>query len=229
MIPPLELDENRIATIHVLDSILLSIFLHNVMRANHGDELGRTLLDTTRRSSQVCARWRMLMLASPGIWVNLFCMDSHSPSTSAAFLSEVLRRSGTHPLYVDVTLSDAELGVSDRESLLARFYFSMPCMLIGIEYDISPFQYSSTYGFPVKKLAFGTMKNGHSSASQHPAWKLSRWRISNVELVPFTFALGNPVSRLPKPSLSPTPTPGTRLPRLSCAGPTRIATSYPSA
>ncbi|KJA15326.1 hypothetical protein HYPSUDRAFT_391704 [Hypholoma sublateritium FD-334 SS-4] len=87
--------------IHMLDNdTLLHIFESNADMFS--DPFA---LHTTRIASQVCHRWRDLMLDTPALWAKLIDLDRISNSWSSEWRTELIRRSGAAPLWIRTHLS----------------------------------------------------------------------------------------------------------------------------
>ncbi|KJA24818.1 hypothetical protein HYPSUDRAFT_38489 [Hypholoma sublateritium FD-334 SS-4] len=82
--------------IHTLnEDILLYIFTLNADMFSDTDALLTTCV-----TSQVCQSWRDLMLATPSLWARLIDMYYISKSLGNEWRDELIRRSGTAPLYI---------------------------------------------------------------------------------------------------------------------------------
>ncbi len=80
------------------DDALLYIF---TMNANMFVDDGA--LVTTCATSLVCRRWRNLMLDTPSLWAKLIDMGWISCAVEYEFRNELLRRTGTAPLWIKAT------------------------------------------------------------------------------------------------------------------------------
>ena len=78
------------------DDALMYIFTLN---ANMIYDKGHAL-HTTRRTSQVCYRWRSLILSSTATWGKLIALDAFTNSSTHEWWDEVVRRTGSAPLWV---------------------------------------------------------------------------------------------------------------------------------
>ncbi len=77
------------------NDVLLCIFSFN------GDMFSdEKALDTTRISSQVCRQWRDVMLESSSLWAKLIDIDFIYELRTDDWRSELIRRSGTAPLWI---------------------------------------------------------------------------------------------------------------------------------
>ncbi|KDR68568.1 hypothetical protein GALMADRAFT_146222 [Galerina marginata CBS 339.88] len=67
-------------------------------------------LTVIRRSSQVCRKWRDIILGSPSLWGKLLDMSLLSELARGHWMNEVVRRSGRSPLYITTD----SVGISKR-------------------------------------------------------------------------------------------------------------------
>ena len=95
--------------------------------ATDSNESPPNRLTLTRRASQVCSTWRDILIKSSTIWGNLFCMKHDDSLTTAAFASEVLKRSGTSPLHLSISLSKESAHVSSFEANARQALFLETC------------------------------------------------------------------------------------------------------
>lgn len=82
--------------ININDDVLLSIL---TMNANMFSD--KQALNTTRIASQVCRQWRGLLLDTPSLWAKLIDMNGIRCAPSLEWGIELIRRSGTSPLWIN--------------------------------------------------------------------------------------------------------------------------------
>ncbi len=96
---------------HLNEDILSYIFALN------GDMFSDIhALRTTSITSQVCQRWRNLMLSTPTLWARLIDIDYFIGPLIDNWINELLRRSGTAPLWIN----SKEFPGDDIEKILFR-------------------------------------------------------------------------------------------------------------
>ncbi len=101
--------------IHILnDDVLLHIFTFNadMFCADYSYYFQRmeewnpyschTPLRTARKTSQVCQKWRNLMLDTPSLWAKLINMHELYYLAGNEWWDEVIRRTGEAPLWIQV-------------------------------------------------------------------------------------------------------------------------------
>lgn len=101
--------------IHTLNhDILLHIFAFNadMFSDQNAVFVKSNAFYTTRIASHVCQNWRNLMLATPILWARLIDMDFLSNFWCIGELEELIRRSGTAPLWIRAkwTRLDPDIG-----------------------------------------------------------------------------------------------------------------------
>ncbi|KJA17398.1 hypothetical protein HYPSUDRAFT_46483 [Hypholoma sublateritium FD-334 SS-4] len=81
----------------------------------------RTALRTTRAASQVCQHWRNLMLATPSLWAKLIDLW-HTSARDYEWMNELVRRSGTAPLWIRVEHGDTDRPADTSKPILQYFF-----------------------------------------------------------------------------------------------------------
>jgi len=89
-------------TLDLNNDLLWHIFMIN---ATHASQTTHERLDTTRNTSQVCQRWRSLILGSPSIWGKLMIIHTNAEKE---WMNEVLKRAKDSLLWVDVYCSSTD-------------------------------------------------------------------------------------------------------------------------
>lgn len=100
------------------DDVLMYIFTLNADIFSDGP----LALHTTRHTSQVCHRWRSLVVDSPSMWAKLDLDAFHSASTHK-WLEEIIRRSGAAPLWITGHLFT--LFPTDKIKNLRKVFFNL--------------------------------------------------------------------------------------------------------
>lgn len=100
----------------ISDDILLYILTINADLFSDGQALNRT-----RIASQVCHQWRSLMLGTSFLWARLVDMDTIYREPDHKFGHEVVRRSGTAPLWIRVNST----GLDPSSTSFKQFFSSV--------------------------------------------------------------------------------------------------------
>ncbi len=79
---------------------LLHIFTMNANMFSYQD--GDKALPTTWATSQVCQRWREMMLNTPSLWAKVIYIDSSGCCRGAEWWKELIRRTSTALLWIRV-------------------------------------------------------------------------------------------------------------------------------
>ncbi len=143
--------------LHALnDDVLACIFAFN------GDMFTNdTALDTTRIASQVCHQWRDLILESSCLWGKLIDVDHIHHHRSNEWRDELIRRSGTAPLWIKATYPYS--GVGPLGTYPEVFFFKL---ITGNWHRIQKLVISpySKFSLPRSLLTFPAPKLEHCEA-----------------------------------------------------------------
>jgi len=92
---------NHTTTVHNMNDDVL----HTIFMFASTDPWYQPDIYTARMTSQVCRSWRRILLHSPLIWGRLVIFrDAETERTSPQWLFEVIRRSGSSPLWVTASV-----------------------------------------------------------------------------------------------------------------------------
>ena len=148
--------------------ILLNIF------DNYNDIASRSSLNDLRSASQVCTAWRETLLESPLLWARLVNLDFLDKKTGN-WKSEVLRRTGNVPLYIQChrrSVSQSRSFLPFFESLLTDNWHRIRSLSLKLPYHfllrgsilVTKLQEPAPL---LKKLAVDVHREGSSVSQPH--------------------------------------------------------------